>query len=55
MNCCNHDCAQGRRCPARRRAAANLARALAGYAVLLPCLMSAASAIAVWLAKWGTA
>ena len=44
MNCCNHDCAQGRRCPARRRAT-SLARALAGYAVFLLCLMSAASAI----------
>ena len=54
MSCCNHDCNQGRDCPARRRAA-NLARALAGYGVFLLCLMSAASAIAVWLAKWGTA
>ena len=50
MTCCNHRCNQGRDCPARRRAA-NLARTLAGYAVFLLCLMSAASAIAVWLAK----
>ena len=54
MTCCNNNCNQGRSCPARRRAS-NLARVLAGYAVLLLCLMSAASAIAVWLAKWGTA
>lgn len=37
------------------RRAMNLAGALAGYAVFLLCLMSAASSIAVWLAKWGTA
>lgn len=53
MTCCNHRCNQGRDCPARRRVT-NLARALAGYAVFLLCLMSAASALAVWLAKWGT-
>lgn len=52
MTCCNHHCNQGRDCPARRRAA-NLLRALAGYSVFLLCLMSAASAIAVWL-KWST-
>ena len=54
MSCCNNNCNQGRNCPARRRAA-NLVRALAGYAVLLLCLMSAASSIAIWLAKGGTA
>ena len=54
MSCCNNDCRQGRDCPARRRAT-SLARALAGYAVLLLCLMSAASSIAIWLAKWGSA
>ena len=47
-------CNQGRDCPARQRVT-NLTRALAGYGVFLLCLMSAASAIAVWLAKWGTA
>lgn len=52
--CCNHNCNQGRDCPARRRVT-NLARALAGYGVFLLCLTSAASAIAIWLAKWGTA
>ena len=51
--CCNHNCAQGDTCPQRKRAA-NLARPLIGHAVFLLCLMSAASAIAVWLAKWGT-
>ena len=54
MACCNNECNQGRDCPARRRVA-NLARALAGYAVFLLCLMGAASSIAIWLAKWGTA
>ena len=54
MACCNHDCRQGRDCPARRRVT-NLVRALAGYGVFLLCLMSAASAIAIWLAKWGSA
>lgn len=54
MSCCNNDCRQGRDCPARERFI-NLARALAGYGVFLLCLMSAASAIAMWLAKWGSA
>ena len=54
MTCCNQDCAQGRACPARRRVT-NLARALAGYAVTILCLMSAASSLAIWLAKWGSA
>ena len=47
MTCCNHDCNQGRDCPARR--ASNIARAIAGYSVFLLCLMSAASAIAIWM------
>lgn len=54
MTCCNHRCNQGRDCPARRRVT-NLARELAGYGVFLLCLMSAAAALGVWLAKWGTA
>lgn len=54
MACCNHNCDQGRHCPARRRAT-SLARALAGYVVTILCLMSAASSLAIWLAKWGSA
>lgn len=50
MTCCNKDCNQGRDCPARRRVV-NLSRALAGYGVLLLCLMSAASAVAIWVAQ----
>ena len=37
------------------RRVVNLARALAGYGVFLLCLMSAASSLAIWLAKWGSA
>lgn len=54
MTCCTHRCNRGRDCPARRRVT-NLARALAGYAVTIFCLMSAASSLAIWLAKWGSA
>lgn len=56
MSCCDEygDCRQGRDCPARRRVI-NVARALAGYAIFLLCLTSAAAAIAVWLAQWGAA
>ena len=54
MKCCNHDCNQGRDCPARQRVT-NLARALVGYGTFLVCLMSAAASIAIWLAKSGTA
>ena len=54
MACCNNRCNQGRDCPARRRVT-NLVRALAGYGVFLLCLMSAASSIAIWLAKWRSA
>ena len=52
--CCTGRCNQGRDCPIRQRVT-NLTRAIVGYGVFLLCLMSAASAIAVWLAKWGTA
>ena len=52
MTCCNHDCRQGRDCPARERFV-NLGLSLAGYAALIGAGLGAAVSVAIWLSLPG--
>ena len=50
--CGDCDCNQGRECPARLRSEKRLSD-LVFYAAFVAGLMTAAGALAIWLAKWG--